>query len=186
MSGLDMNTAKNTVIMVGTVEVISHLVSLAVTKSKPFPQAWVNGTLATLAGFAAHDLFGKQIAGLFKGMKDGPLKNGLKSFVRVATMLVVKRVILSGSMDSLGDKNFQMNVLIAAGGYALFDVFVKDKLKKSHNKSSVLGPIMMHTFSILIADLIPDQDIEPTTPLAILGIFIGIVGYEYLVKPMIK
>jgi hypothetical protein len=182
MSNLDMKRAQETVILVGTVEVISHLVSLAVTKGQMFPQQWVNGTLATLAGFGLHDLLGKHIEGLFKGMKKGALKQGLLSFVRVATMLIVKRIIMQGSVDSLTNKKFQMSVLIAAGGYALFNVFVKDKLNKEHNKSSVLGPFMMHTISILIADLIPDQDIEPGTPLAILGIFVGIVAYEYLIK----
>ena len=58
-----------------------------------FPQQWVNGTLATLAGFGLHDLLGKHIEGLFKGMKKGALKQGLLSFVRVATMLIVKRII---------------------------------------------------------------------------------------------
>jgi hypothetical protein len=182
---------KGSITKTATVSIVTQLVTKYLLKMNinTFNETWLKNTLATMAGFAIHDLLTYKLNGLYK-FKDNKKQKALKDVLYFGTMLLSKELILSfiNNEEFHTDKLFPIGLALA--GYIIYNMFIGNKITSQlgNNKTKLVVAIedMAKTsLALLVSDFIPDQDIELKNLPILFSLLVSVPIYHLVTRPMI-
>jgi len=173
-----------------TVAIVGLLVRKYLLKinSTEFDNEWVINTLVTMVGFGIHDLFIYKINNLMN-LKDRNKATALRDVLSFGTMLISKEIILSFINNEPLNRNKILPIGLTLVGYVIYDLYISDKIKPdmkydTHWVSTFEGT-MKGIMAFLIADFIPDQDIELANLPILFSLLIAVPFFNIVTGPII-
>ena len=172
-----MAAIKNDLVVVTMITVIGHLFrQKVVLKESPlFTPLFYRELAGTLVGFSVYNT----ISSLLPKMPEYIPQNALK----IVTMLTVKAVMLAvmnkQPVGKVFSTKFLMNLGIIVGGLVIFDLIVKYVITKAvwDTQGSVVKTLGEKGISTLASDMVRDGDVETETPLSVMTMMVGVLGF---------
>jgi len=107
-----MKRAMDTVLKVGTMLVVSRLLS-----GEPLDEKWMMSSLYTILGFNAYDILVQDIVPS-NLTENTSINNAINEIVQVGTMSVVSRLLAGGALD----EKWMMGTLYTLAGFTAYNV----------------------------------------------------------------
>jgi hypothetical protein len=187
ISSVDITNTKVDLTLVSTVLVVSAIVSNQLVQSKLFDEAWMNGAVATLLGFALHGLITNKLTVMTNkelGIKDLALATSVGDFFKFGTVFVCQRAIgnyIEGK-PIVFDQNWAMSSGLVIAGYSAFNFIEKMVPRVEKDYQPLLNDLIKVSMGALAANYFMDGTINKGHLMSLAATLSGFSAFHLVTK----
>ncbi len=187
ISPSDIQNTKVDLTLVSTVLVVSNLVSNQLVQAKLFDEAWMNGAVATLLGFALHGLITNKFTVMVNkelAVKNNALATSVGDFFKFGTVFVCQRAIgnyIEGK-PIVFDEKWAMGSGLVIAGYSAFN-FIEPMVPRVEKKyQPLLNDLIKVSMGALAANYFMDGTVNQGHLMSLAATLAGFTAFHLFTK----
>ena len=184
LSAESIEYTKSDVLKTTVVSVVAHVIRQTMQEKELFANEWLISTGGLIVGVAVHGLVMRSLNKMVNLSE--PYKTGVADSIRLVTMLLVQKVVKDlvnkGTIVTENIGSWMKNLGLMVAGILIYDMLFGMIMPKFVQDRKELTDTIKLSLPLVVADFVPDFDLDHDTLKTGLATFSGVATYHMLMQ----